>query len=448
MDPFVRSTSILLLVLFFGCSHAPVGPRDSPIRKPDAIVNILTDGENETNQRNAPYVVLVSIDGYRWDFNQKFGPTELTQIQTNGASAESLLPIYPSKTFPNHYSIVTGLYANHHGVVSNDFYDPTRSKGYSLSDREAVQDGSWYDGEPLWATARKQGLLTASFFWVGSEAKIAGYRPHYYLLYDDSIPENRRVEQVLSWLDLPEERRPHFITLYFSAVDLNAHRLGINDPEVARAVSRIDQAVASLREGLKQRNLPVNLIFVSDHGLEDVDPKKMVRIDQDPELAKLLSKFQASGRGPQMLLYLKPGEDRSIIEQTRRLLNQRVQHVRALSERELKTLHYDGNPRTGDLVLNPEPNYMIGFGSKMPKAQGANHGWDETKSRAMHGIFFAEGPAFKPGVKVESFVNIHVYPLIAHILGLEVPAKIDGHLAPVKALLKDSTIVNHHSKDK
>lgn len=436
----IRSVCLSFFVsIHLSCSHADriANVTDTAKRVPNGAVKVLSDGDAETNQRNAPYVVLVSIDGYRWDFNQLFDAKELTSIQREGASAETLLPIYPSKTFPNHYSLVTGLYANHHGLVSNEFYDPTRDATYALSDRAAVQNGDWYGGEPLWITARKQGLLTASFFWVGSEARIAGYRPHYYLLYDDSIPEMRRVDQVLDWLDLPEPRRPHFITLYFSAVDLNAHREGITSPKVAEAVQKVDRAVAYLRDGVRKRNLPINLIFVSDHGLEDVDPKKMVRIDEDAQVASLLAKFSAVGRGPQMLLYLKKNESSAVVEQTRRLFNRKVKNVRALTPHELKILHYDGNARTGDLVLNPDPNYMIGFGAAMPKAQGANHGWDETKARSMHGIFFAEGPAFKPGSKVPSFENIHVYPLIARILGLEPAAGIDGRIEPVAGLLKD-----------
>src|SRR5580692_7026552 len=171
---------------------------------------------NAAAQQAKPYVVLVSLDGFRYDYATKYGAKNLRAMAARGASApEGMLPSYPSVTFPNHYEIVTGLYPDHHGIVANAFYDPARRESYSYTNPKTTGDGSWYSGTPLWVLAEKQGMRTASFFWPTSDAEIQGKRPSYYVApYDESIPDEKRVEQVLAWLRLPVEKRPHFIALY------------------------------------------------------------------------------------------------------------------------------------------------------------------------------------------------------------------------------------------
>lgn len=436
--------SVAAVVSLLSCARSSVRS-DAMVasRMPGSHPRMLMSSPSMTNDAAAqakPYVVLVSIDGYRWDFNQLFNPPELTRLQKEGAVADSLVPVYPSKTFPNHYSIATGSYSNRHGIVSNEFFDSSRNAVFSLPDRNAVEDGSWYGAEPIWNTVRKQGLVTASFYWVGSESEIGGLRPNYYFRYDDTVPSEARVDQVINWLEMPPETRPHLITLYFGDVDMAAHRNGLKSPAVIDAIKNIDQAMGKLREGIAKTGLPVNLIVVSDHGLLDVDEEKLIMIDESAEAAHLLSKFTSQGRGPQMLLYLKPGEDRSVIEETRKVLKAKLKNARVLDPRDLKRLHYDGQPRVGDLVLSPEPDYLLGFRAAMPKSKGANHGWEPAKTKAMHGIFWATGPAFKTASRVNSFENINVYPLILEVLGLKVTVPIDGKLGPTQGLLKSRAV--------
>src|ERR1700760_4614573 len=187
---------------------------------------------NSAAQQRKHYVVLVSIDGFRYDYARKYGATHLLAIAEKGASVpDGMLPSYPSLTFPNHYTIVTGLYPEHHGIVANNFYDPARKERYSYSDPATNSDGSWYGGEPLWVLAEKQGMRAACFFWPGSEAEIDAARPSYYLKFDDRFPDEKRIDQVVAWLRLPPEQRPHFITLYYSAVDRAGHQFGPNTPQ-------------------------------------------------------------------------------------------------------------------------------------------------------------------------------------------------------------------------
>jgi predicted AlkP superfamily pyrophosphatase or phosphodiesterase len=429
-------TSALVLTLFVGgCSGA------KKTEVVDDLTSMLTHNPGARNTAEAagkPYVIMVSIDGYRWDYTKKFSPPHLSRLRQEGVAAESLIPVYPSKTFPNHYSLVTGLHTNKHGIVSNEFYSPEREATYSLPDRKAVEDGSWYAGDPLWIAVQKQGLLTASFFWVGSEANIQGMHPNYYYRYNDVIPNARRVQQVIEWLGLPADRRPHFITLYFSDVDTAGHRYGPDSEQVREAVLKVDEMIGRLREGIAASGLPVNLIIVSDHGMEPIDPNKILILDEKPEVAELLTKFRVIGRGPQMNLYLKKGEDPKAIRETKKALERGARHYRVLSGPSLKRLNYDGNSRSGDLVIEPDAPYSVGLKANPPSSKGGNHGWDGRKFRSMHGIFYASGPAFREKTKLASFELIHVYPLVMKVLGLSVQTPIDGRLEPTSRALHSS----------
>jgi predicted AlkP superfamily pyrophosphatase or phosphodiesterase len=211
-----------------------------------------------------PYVVLVSLDGFRYDYAERYLATNLLEIGKAGAAAKGLIPVFPSLTFPNHVSIVTGLYPEHHGIVENGFYDPARKEFYGVGARS--RDASWYRAKPLWVLAEEQRVKAASMFWPSTDAEILGIRPSYWKVYDSGFPNDQRVAQVLDWLKLPEDQRPHFITVYFGDVDAAGHRFGPESTEAGEAVRRIDKLVGDLWKGIQALHLPVNLIVVSDHG--------------------------------------------------------------------------------------------------------------------------------------------------------------------------------------
>jgi predicted AlkP superfamily pyrophosphatase or phosphodiesterase len=392
--------------------------------------------ENSDETLKKPYLVMVSIDGYRFDYNKKFSPPNLSQIGVAGVQAESLQPVYPSKTFPNHFSIVTGMYADHHGIVSNEFYDPARDAKYSLPDRAAVEDGSWYFGEPIWLTAGRQGMLSAAYYWVGSESDIQGGHPNYFYRYDDSVPVGARIDQVLTWLKLPEKKRPHLINLYIESVDAAAHRYGVDSKEVRDAVAAVDLQIGRLRDGLKELHLPINLMVVSDHGMFDVDRKKLIVLDEEPAAARILAKFQAVGRGPQMLLYLNKGESASVIEEAQKVLKKSLSHCRVWRRSEMKRFNYSSTPRVGDLIIEPDLPYIVGLRTMKPALSGGNHGWDPVKNKVMHGVFMAEGPNLKEGTKLPTIENVNVYPMALAILGLKQRVPSDGSLDASRAALK------------
>jgi len=395
---------------------------------------------NSPQMMSHPTVVMVSIDGYRADYNALFNPPNLTSIERDGASAKSLRPSYPSKTFPNHFTLVTGVTPAHHGIVSNDFYDETTKRSYALSDKAAVRDGSWYLADPLWVMAEKNGMRTASYFWVGSEANIGGAYPNYYYNYSEQTSNAQRVDRALQWLKLAPELRPHVIFLYFSDVDSAAHSFGTKSPQMRDAIMHVDEQIGRLRAGLKGES-NTNLVIVSDHGMSDLDPKKVALIDESEEVAALLPKFKVFGRGPQMQMYLNEGEDPKTVHSMRAAIekyakaNHKELHV-LTTKKDFAAYKYGPTPRTGELVIDPEMPWAVGLKATPPSTKGANHGWNP-KSPIMHGIFYAEGPAFRPHAILSTVDNVNVTPLLLHVLGLPIPKGLDGNYRGMKGALAE-----------
>jgi predicted AlkP superfamily pyrophosphatase or phosphodiesterase len=397
--------------------------------KPVTPVITVDHGPNSAAQQAKPYVVMVSLDGFRYDYPRKYGAHHLLAIGKAGASVpEGMIPSYPSVTFPNHYTLVTGLYPEHHGIVANKFYDPERKEYYSYSDPVSSTDGSWYGGTPLWVLAEKQGMRSACFFWPGSEAEIDGMRPSYYLKYDDKVPDKQRIEQVVQWLRLPAEQRPHFITLYYANVDHAGHQFGPESPQTAAAVKEIDGLVGMLWAALKQLQLPVDMIVLSDHGMEH-EQGSWINLDKYADLSNFITV------GP--LLY--PNSEAAAENAYQQLKIKTDQFTVYRRKRVPAGFHYDSNPREGDPVIVPNGPYAIRAhaptdGTDRPPEPGA-HGYDPSMMKSMRAIFFAVGPDIRPGITLQPFENVNVYLLVAKILGLD-PPKVDGSVNVLSGILK------------
>jgi predicted AlkP superfamily pyrophosphatase or phosphodiesterase len=385
-------------------------------------------GPNAAAQQSKPYVVMVSLDGFRYDYARKDGAKHLLALAAEGAIApEGMIPSYPSLTFPNHYTLVTGLYPEHHGIVANNFYDPARKQRYSYTDPATNRDGSWYGGTPLWVLAEKQGTRTACFFWPGSEAEIDGGRPSYYLKFEDRFPDQKRIDQVVAWLRLPAEQRPHFITLYYSTVDHAGHQYGPDSPETAAAVQHVDELMGILWAELTRLHLPIDLIVVSDHGMER---------EQGPwiDLSRYadLQNFTTVGS----LLY--PNSEAAAEKAYQELKIKSDAFTVYRRKRVPATMHYDSNAREGDPVIVANGPYAIRAhvdAQDLPPEAGA-HGYDPRTIKSMRAFFLAVGPDIRPGSKLEPFENVNIYPLVAKILGLNAP-KVDGNLNVLSKILKD-----------
>src|SRR5271165_5202243 len=403
------------------------------------VTPVLTSehGANSAETLKKHYVILVSLDGFRYDYAKKYDAKNLLALGAAGATVpEGMIPAYPSLTFANHYTLATGLYPEHHGIVANSFYDPQRKQTYRLGDPATVTDGTWYGGTPLWVLAEQQGMRAACFFWPGSEAEIQGTRPSYYLKYDEKVSNDARVAQVLAWLRLPAERRPHLITLYFSEVDHQGHEYGPDSPEVAAAVRAVDKEIGALEAGLKESSLPVDVIVVADHGMATVQGD-WITLDQYFPDAGAFEKM-AGGN-----FYAKSDAD---AQRAYEALHGKSDRFDAYRRAQMPArLHDDGNPRSGDPIVVTTGPYLVRFSA--PPATGVPehkqvgaHGFDALRVPDMKASFFAAGPDIRGGVSVATFENVDIYPLMAKLLGLDIThlktGPIDGDIRPLQAIVQ------------
>ncbi len=380
-----------------------------------------------------PTVLLISLDGFRWDYLDRGLTPNLDRLAAEGVRAEGLTPVFPSKTFPNHYSIVTGLYPQNHGIVANIFYDPVLRADFRAGREDSVTDGRWWGGEPIWVTAEKQGRKSAPLFWPGVEAEIAGVRPSYWKKYDHDLPHQEQVDIVLSWLELPEDERPTFLTAYFWTTDTVGHRYGPDSDEISEGIRRADEAVGLILTGLEERDLltHVNLIVVSDHGMTEVHPSRSIFLDDLVDL----SRVQVDDWAP--LVPLRP--EASYEDECYGRLKQATEPMAVFRRQEMpERLHFRANPRIAPIMLLAEEGWTITTRSRFEENArnwgiGA-HGFDN-ELPSMQGIFLAHGPSFKAGTTIERFENIHIYELMAHLLGVE-PASNDGDFEVLEPILR------------
>ncbi|WP_144603778.1 alkaline phosphatase family protein [Algoriphagus algorifonticola] len=407
------------------------------------VIGLSTILKAFSQDKEDQYVILISLDGFRYDYVNRFKPENLSNFIANGTAAQGLIPSFPSKTFPNHYTIATGLKPEHHGLVDNSFYDPKKDKQYSISNREVVTDGYWYGGTPLWVLAEQNGLTAASYFFVGSEAAIQGVRPSYYYDYDGKVPNLTRISKVFEWLQLPENERPRLITLYFSDMDDTGHAFGpSNDAALKQTLTRLDRELGALFEGLKSLDLPINVILVSDHGMVEVPRENL--INYEPLVDGVEARIVNSGA--LLHMHLKNPDEKAEIKA---LIESRGKHIHVIdiADREYYqdlSLHED---LMGDLLIIPDLGYYLTDDRGMFRYQNraamsktevfGEHGFSPDYQE-MQGIFYANGPAFKEGLVIEPFENIHIYPIICEILGLPSPDSIDGQLEVLKPILKEN----------
>ncbi|MBU3743239.1 MAG: alkaline phosphatase family protein [Sediminibacterium sp.] len=398
----------------------------------DTTQQINPERSNQVAQTQKPYVILISADGFRADMAVKFGATHLLEFSKKGVAANFMRPSYPTITFPNHYSIVTGLYPSHHGLVDNEFFDRATGTTYTMANKQQVADAYWYGGKPLWVLAEEQGMLSASSYWVASESAIRGIRPTYYYNYNTKIGIESRLQAVKDWLQLPEEKRPHFITFYFPEVDYAGHVYGPDAPETREAVQWVDNAIYQLQNIATASGLPVNFVFVSDHGMTNIDPNQVMRLPANIDT----SRFRIPGGSALVQLYAK--DPTYIQAQYQALKREAVNYDVYLKHEVPKIWHYrekdDRYNRIGDILLVARMPAIFNTGPG--KMSPGKHGFDN-REIDMHASFYAWGPNVKQGKQIDEFDNVHIYPMIAHILGLAYSEQeIDGKFRVLRKMVK------------
>jgi predicted AlkP superfamily pyrophosphatase or phosphodiesterase len=407
-----RLLAAIACALAVSCRHAPASPAD-------------------------PLLILVSIDGWRWDYTDRPGARRIRDLAARGVRVAEMIPVFPVLTFPNHYTIVTGLYPEHHGIVANSIVDPQAKKRFSMTTAEKTNP-MWWGGEPIWVTAGKQGRRTAALFWPGSEGEVGGLRPTYWKPYDSKMPAEARVRQVIDWMRLPGEQQPALICAYFEDVDHAGHDYGPDSPELSRAAAVVDRAVGEIVDAIAALHLEdrATTIVVSDHGMSAVTDDRVIWLD---DYVDLLDVDVTDWDGT---ILLAPKAGRATVEELYGKLRSAHPRLHVYTRETIPArLHYSGNPRIAPIVGIPDPGWAVSARARAARrrAEGrppirGEHGYDPD-DRDMHALFAAAGPELKRGLVVPTLANIDVYELLCRILKLT-PAPNDGSAAATSAFFE------------
>ena len=403
-----KYTFFLLLILLTGCAAS---------RK--AHVSATPDGKQ--------YVVILSMDAFRWDLAGRSHTPTLDSLARAGTYAE-IYPVYPSNTFPSHYAMATGLHPDHHGVVNNNFYDRKAGRKLSVFDAEDVRLPGFWSGEPIWNTAEKQGVRTASFYWVGSEYPIQGCRPSIWKPFDKNVPFSDRADSVIAWLQLPEEVRPHLIMWYMEEPDGVGHRATPDSSATLSTVEHLDRILGDFFAEARRLDIfdQIDFIVLSDHGMATYYPENYVNLnDYLPR-----DSFDYVFDGVPTLLYPKPTYTDSAYAILKRVPRVTVWRKNEIPEKFV----YGKNPRIGDLFVLPDIGTYLQFRPESCPVFAATHGYDNFAPE-MEAIFYAAGPSFKQNVELPVMANVNLYLIIARLLDLQ-PAPNDGDSVVVSTLFR------------
>lgn len=378
-------------------------------------------------------LLLISFDGFREDYLTKTYTPNFDLLTASGVIGEGLIPVFPSKTFPNYYAIATGLYPENSGFIGNSMYDPKMNLSFSMGDREQVENPDWYGGEPIWNTVEKNGLNAGTMFWVGSEAPIQNMRPTFWKPYDGRMPNEARIDSVLKWMTLENEKEIDFGTLYFSFVDSRGHRNGPDSEEVIEAIQEADQLIGYLIEELKSKELwgSMNIIIVADHGMAEVSRERLIVLDDYVNTEG----FEIISSTPVLMFNVPQGRSETVYEMLKvKENNFKIYKRENLPDR----FHLRNHYRVPELIMIADLGYTINtkeyIEARRNYPSGGTHGFDN-EEKEMHAVFVANGPDFQEGYTMKTFQNIHLYELMVHLLGIP-SAGTDGSLDSVRVMLR------------
>ncbi|HEV2985389.1 MAG TPA: ectonucleotide pyrophosphatase/phosphodiesterase [Vicinamibacterales bacterium] len=403
----LRQLAVLLALVLACAAPAPRGPAGEP-----------------------PILILVSFDGWRWDYVERQPAPNLRALAARGVRATAMIPSFPVLTFPNHYTIATGLYPEHHGIVGNNIRAASMPDRFTMSSATA-RDGRWWGGEPVWVSAIRQGLRAATLFWPGTEAMIDGVRPTYWKPFDNNLGTLERVDQVLAWLALPAAEQPSFVSLYFEEVDTAGHDFGPDSPELAAAAAHLDRALGALVAGVHRLGLDdrTTLVVVSDHGMTPTSYDRVIYLDSLIDMSTVDVLEYGS------TLQLNP-LDGDVVGLYRRLYGKHPKLAIYKRQDVPKRLHFSDNDRIPAIVGIPADGWSATTGQRLVTEElhvGA-HGYEPTTAD-MGALFVAAGPSLRPGLVVKPFENVHVYDLLCRILRIT-PAHNDGRPAVTRGFMR------------
>lgn len=382
--------------------------------------------------RPAP-LLLISLDGFRSDYCELYPEQtpNLRRLREGGASLRALIPAFPTNTFPNHYSIVTGLRPARHGIINNHFFDPSTGRFFHSNQPASNREAQWWGGEPIWITARRQGRASACYFWPGSEVAIGGFRPNYWKPYDYSVPFEQRLAELIGWLKLSPEQQPAVITFYLEETNSIGHTNGPGSAELGQTVARLDSQIGAILKQAADAGIPLNLVVVSDHGMAPRRRDQVVVLDDYIDLAAVQVDFE----GPVVGLRPHDGDSSALLAKLAKLPPQ----ARALRNEDLpKHFAMTDNPRVPPIWILADEGWRVErrsqYDSTRDRYVKGEHGYDPMVA-TMQGVLIVHGPAFRTdGACIEPTENIHIYNLLCAAAGLS-PAPNDGDERLVRAFL-------------
>ncbi|MCK9280289.1 MAG: ectonucleotide pyrophosphatase/phosphodiesterase [Melioribacteraceae bacterium] len=387
-------------------------------------LNLLAGGK--------PYVILVSFDAFRWDYMDRGLTPNLSKFASEGVKSLSLESCFPSKTFPNHISIITGMYPENHGIIHNTIYNRFTNQTYKMSDSNQVRDPRWYLGEPFWETAERQGITTASYFWPGSELNLSYRRPTYFMPYDHFCPEDKKIDGIVNWLSLPDNERPHFITLYFHETDDDGHNFGPHSAETNKSILKLDSIAGLLLNRLSKLPIKdsINVVFLSDHGMTEISKERQINV------GKILDGLNARlyDSGPVMMVSPSGSSVDSLYNRLKKNENKYKVYKR---EDIPEYFHFSDNPLIAEIVIVADMGWTLIQNNKKEYYSDSkgNHGYDN-HHLDMHGFFIANGPAFRNNYRSGTLRNIDIYPMLCKIFDIFPRSNIDGKLERIEYILK------------
>jgi predicted AlkP superfamily pyrophosphatase or phosphodiesterase len=397
-----------------------------------AFVILLSGCTHATRHPGPPPLVLISMDAFRWDYCT-LHPDEtphLRELMRTGVSARALIPAFPSNTFPNHYTLVTGLYPAHHGIINNRMFDAEAGLFFDSHQVQAVTNSRWWGGEPIWVTTIKQGGKAASWFWPGSEAEIEGVRPTYSRRWDAALPFETRLSEMVDWLRRSRGTAPIIATFYLEEVNSIGHKFGPGSPELAATIKEADRRIGAIESALRAAGIDANLVIVSDHGMTPISLERVILLDDylDPK------NVQLDFDGPVAGLRPRQGDVDTLMQALAPL-----KHAKAYRTAELPArFHMTDGPRVPPVWIVPEEGWEIYFRSYIDAVRAhfnkGDHGYDPAFPN-MHAFLLAHGPSFREGVTIPEVENVHVYDLLCAALGLK-PAPNDGDERLARAALR------------
>lgn len=403
----------------------------SPVTFISAFLLLILAGCTSQNSRNTEKVLLISIDGFMPEYMERFETPALDSLALEGVLADHMIPVFPTKTFPNHYSIATGLYAENTGIIANNMYDEEMDEYFSLGNHAAVTNPDWWGGEPIWVTAEKQDVRTATMFWPGSEAPIKDTYATRWMPYNDDLDYTARVDSIVSWLQVTDITEPDFLTLYFSKVDSYGHRYGTDSDSVRVAVEEMDAHLGYLVEELKRVGEwgNVNILITSDHGMANVSEERVILLDDliNPDDVEVIDWT------PVAMIQPAGGKTQQIYEA---LKAEEENYTVYLKDEIPDEYHIKNHPRVPGIMMIADVGYTITSRSYVESrgVSGAAHGYDH-RAPEMGSFFLAAGPSIRQNEKISAFQNIHLYELMAWLLDIE-PAPNDGDLDSLRHILR------------